>query len=320
MNKRGDYKYGIILSLILGLMVLSLSLFFIFNEYFSGESAEWEACRQSIQVRNVLPDYKVAGFNINSFKDNFPLKCKTSVVNIEKSDVLKNKDGEIKAEDIIANKIAQCWALYDNGDESAFPSKIYKLSSVCMPCARIHLTKEAKDYLIEKNGKVEINIRRGLESQMGDRKYTYNMYLRDSGKKFPALNLAWSGPFDLSGGDFWVSTLDKDTIAPIFRNGLTGEKEEGSVVSILGKDVWKSIELSKVTLPEIYDPNKGDLLINYGIITSSEEGGVGGYIPYLFYFQVGQDFNPFEQVDKNLVDGFLWANVPMCKTWDGIPA
>jgi hypothetical protein len=323
MNKKADYKYGIILSLILGLLVLSLSLFFIFNEYFTGDTADREVCRQSIQVRSVLPEYKVAGFNVNSFKDEFPLKCKTSVVDIDKSDVVPDKDGNIKAETIIADKMMECWALFDNGDTTAFPSKFYKLSSVCVPCARVHLTDEAKDFLIEeqkKGKKTEINIKRGLMTKVEGKNYNHIMYLRDSGKKFPALDLASSREFDLEGDEFWISISDEDKLDAIFRNRLTGEKEEGINVTLGRGKIYNSLSVNKVVLPEVMDPTKDDLLINYGIITSSEKGGVGGYIPFLFYFQVGQDFNPFDEVDKDIVDGPLWINVPMCKTWDGILA
>ncbi|MDH3353523.1 MAG: hypothetical protein OEL87_03680, partial [Nanoarchaeota archaeon] len=89
INKRGGYKYSIILSLILGLMVLSLSMYFIFNEYFTSDDVGWEVCRQSIQIREMLPEYHEAWTTLTpvNFKKNFPLKCKTMVVDIEKEDI-----------------------------------------------------------------------------------------------------------------------------------------------------------------------------------------------------------------------------------------
>jgi hypothetical protein len=48
MDKKGDYKWGIILSLIMVLLIIGMGMFFLFNEYFTGKGADWEKCRQSI--------------------------------------------------------------------------------------------------------------------------------------------------------------------------------------------------------------------------------------------------------------------------------
>ena len=308
-NKKGDYKYGIILSLILGVMVLSLSLYFIFQELWSDDELDWEICRQSIQIRALLPEPGKFGFKV-SFKDDYPLKCKTQIVNIEKSDVKNIKD----AQKIIAETMARCWALYDKGDLNAFPSDIYGLSSICVPCARIHLTEDAKEYLKEKK-RTGINIRNSLMNLKMTKDYSYYEYLNNSGKKFPAFNIASSRGFDLSGDNF---DIDKSGKFPaIFKNKLTGGVEDGTFI----KSVWNNVDISRVSLPMIFNLEDGDLLINYGVITSSKKGGAGDYLPYLFYFQTNQkNPNPFNEVNVRLVDGQFLKNVGFCEQWEGIPA
>ena len=274
MNKKGDYKWGIMLSLILGLMVLSLSLYFIFNELWTGDEEARQICRQSIQLRNLLPESKYMGFNLKSFKSEYPLKCKTHVVEIDESDV---RDIE-RAEKIIAENIVECWALYDKGDASAFPSDFYSVASTCVPCARIHLTNEAKEYMNQNS--VEINIRDSLDLQM-NKGFSYRTYLKNAGEKFPAFNPASAREFNLSGDNFKVDISDYKNA--VLLNRLTGGTENRGLEKI--KNVWSPLDVSRVDLPMMFDSSKGDLLIGYGIITSAEKSDIGDYIPYLFYFQ-----------------------------------
>ena len=324
MDKKGDYKWGIILSLILGLMVLSLSLYFIFNELWSGDDIDRQICRQSIQLRATLPDFEVI-----SFKDDYPLKCTTHIVEINKKNIND-------AEKIIAETMAECWALYGKGDENAFPAEVFKSSS-CVPCARIHLTDEAKAAV--DGGK--ISIRQALDLKM-DPKYSYYVYLRDSGKKFSAFDFGNNVSFDLNGDGFEI----KPTVWTLRGANLR---------------LWESVELRNkinggtynakmssvdVSLPEYFDVGKGDLLINYGIVTISDND-FGDYVPYLFYFQT-EDGNPFTEVKKNFVFNIpaaLWdrvsdfftldtftklpstnfqemknTSVSFCEAWEGIPA
>ena len=313
-NKKGDYKYGIILSLILGVMVLSLSLYFIFQELWSDDELDWEICRQSIQIRALLPEATIANFvNVQSFKDDYPLKCKTQVINIEKSDV-KNIEN---AQKIIAETMARCWALYDKGDSVAFPSKWYSVKSTCVPCARIHLTEEVKKYMKDKNI-TGINIRESLMNLKMTKEYSYYEYLNNSGKKFPAFNPALGREFDLEGREFVVDENDQKNAVLV--NRLTGGTENRGWENVK-ENFWSPLEFSKVYLPEVFELEKGDLLINYGIITSSKKGGAGDYIPYLFYFQTNQkEPNPFDEIRKQLVNGFLWHNANFCEQWEGIPA
>ena len=303
INKVGAEKYYIIISLILGLMVLSISLYFIFYEYFTGEDLDYQACRQSILLRANLPEYKVGPLNLRliSFKDDFPLKCKTDVIEIGEDDV-----GE--TEDIIANKMAECWALYGNGDMNAFPSDVYGQKSICVSCARIHLTEEAKKKI--KDEEITLNIREALDLRMDNKDYSYWTYLNNSGKKFPALNPASSGIFKIEGDVFRIDSWGQKSIELL--NRLNGEKIYSS-----------KVEASRTNLPEKFLIDKGDLLINYGVLTSSESSDFGDYIPYLFFFQQGQEEpNPFDEFNKDFFDekGNFWHSVNFCESWEGIPA
>lgn len=320
MNKKGDYKWGIVLSLILGLMVLSLSLYFIFHELWSEEDIDRQICRQSIQLRALLPD---SGYGIDAldFKSDYPLKCKTHVVEISKKDVVL-KGGRMDAERKIAEAMAECWVLYGNGDENAFPAKFFKSSS-CVPCARIHLTDEAKDEL----GSRTINIRDALDLQMREG-YTYYQFLRDSGKKFSAFDFGNGLAFNLSGNGFEV--LNRD-----------GWWKNIELKNKIGGEFTARMRSVNVTLPKFFDVTKGDLLINYGIVTIRDED-FGDYIPYLFYFQT-EDGNPFDEVkhdfifnfwkvpstvlsvlwdipEKGLKETFADRDVGFCEEWEGIPA
>ncbi len=289
MNKKGDYKYGIILSLILGVMVLSLSLYFIFQELWSEDELDWEICRQSIQIRALAPEYTEKWTKITpiSFKNEYPLKCKTIIIEVGKKDI---KD----IDKIIGDTMARCWALFDKGNSIAFPSSWYGSTSACVSCARIHLTEDAKEEL----GKEKINVRVSLDEMM-TKEYSYWTYLNNSGKMFPAFNPESTGEFDFNGDVFKIKSEETKTIWGWFGN----------------------TEISNVYLPKYFDINKGDLLINYGIVVSG-----GAYTPYLFYFQANQKPNPFDEVKKQF---YSWSDVTriieisdanFCEQWEGIPA
>jgi hypothetical protein len=233
------------------------------------------------------------GLDIYSFKEEFPLKCKTMVKTIEKEDVEKKNASE--AERIIAETMAECWALYDKGDSKAFPSEFFKTSS-CVPCARIHLTEEAKEYMRQND--VDISIRNSMDEKMKGQEYTYYNYLMNAGDKFLAFNFGNGMPFNLSGGAFEV--LDETWFwhAAKLTNKIDGSSYDAKMSSV------------NVSLPELFEYGKGDLLINYGIVTVSEEG-FGDYIPYLFYFQTNQENNPFDEAKHGLIfnDNKLIAEV-----------
>lgn len=302
MDKKGDYKWSIVLSLILGLLVLGLSLFFIFNEFWSGDDTDRQICRQSIQVRAVLPEVEEGGITWTSFKDDFPLKCRTMVKVIEMEDV---KDNNAKgAKEIIAETMAECWALYDKGDSKSFPSGVLKTSS-CVPCARIHLTEEAKEYMQHEN--VKLNIRNSLDEKMRGQEYTYYNFLMNAGDKFSAFNFGNGLPFDLYGDSFDIVDAFLDWNTRTLTNKIYGSTYDARMSSV------------NISLPEFFEHTKGDLLINYGIVTV-DEGDFGDYIPYLFYFQTNQESNPFDMVKEDFIEGIISPSASFCESWEGIPA
>jgi hypothetical protein len=312
MDKKGDYKFGIILSLVLGLMVLVIAFSFIFQEGIFGDDG-MEVCRQSIQLRALLPPVTIAKIvNLPEFRDAFPLECKTMVKTISKENI--EKDGGKEAQVIIAESIAECWALYDKGDASAFPSDFYGLRSTCVPCARIHLSEDARAYMEEKN--LKIDIRESLDLQM-DKDFKFYNYLENSGKKFPALNPASSLPvsFNLEGEFFSVNYSDRENVR-LFNRLTGGVKSEGLWDEAL--KVRSNLAMAKVDLPRFFYHDKGDLIISYGIAVSTSDEGIGNYIPYMFYFQSGQNPNPFQETKKDFLDGFLLKGSNFCDGWEGV--
>jgi hypothetical protein len=318
-NKVGDEKYYIIISMILGLLVLTLSLYFIFNEYFTEDDLAWQQCRQSVVLRENLPEAKKLGISPISFKDDFPLKCKTEVVEISKEDLEKKKAGNIIGETLVG-----CWGLFGAGDFDIFPMASYGFDSYCVPCARIHLTEEAREYMAE-NTDVKIDIEESL-NEIGSDKISYRAYLNGMGGQFAPFTFAYARDFDLSSDKFEVK---EDKTTGIFKNRRTGEEEGGWWLLGSGPEV------SKVYLPKYFEHERGDMLIMYGDIKAVDDKGIGTHIPYMFYFQIGQENpDPFKQIEKKAIDAdslktiITSATSPvtnfweptMCNNWDGVPA
>ena len=136
MNKRGQPHYEIIFALVIGLLVLGLGLYYIFQEYFDQDNLSWEGCKQSILIRSGTP--------INGLKMAqeafFDFKCKTQVININFKD-------KAKAEKIIADTMVMCWNTYANG-KSLFAKNTFFDEKACFHCARIHFTENVKDYYL----------------------------------------------------------------------------------------------------------------------------------------------------------------------------
>jgi hypothetical protein len=185
MNKRGSEKYYILISMILGLIILTISLFFIFNEYFTQNELNLETCRQSVVLRNL-------GFEaerpITSFlevtKDMVPLKCKNEVVTLDiiegdktiydsglKAIIIKeeNKETVIETEPlailgtpnskgfegsasgifakIMADKMVRCWNLMGDGEYRIFPTNFADARKDCLICTRIHFSEKFKTFM-----------------------------------------------------------------------------------------------------------------------------------------------------------------------------
>ena len=135
VNKRGDQKYYIIISLILGLVILTISLYWIFQEFFNEDEIDWEVCRQSIILRAGLPAKDLPGLELDA-KDAFPLKCKTEVVTI---DDLSSPD---KVYEVISKAIAEGWYMFGRGKLDFVHRDATEKVTACMAFARIHFDEK----------------------------------------------------------------------------------------------------------------------------------------------------------------------------------
>ena len=226
-NRRGDYKYYLLASLIIGLLVLSISLFFIFKEYFTGDDADWEVCRQSLVLRNAMPEADLK-LMVESGKDVLPVKCKNSVVNINYKDVPR-------AENEIANAIGNCWYLTGRGEYEVFPSSKWAWDigyTPCIVCSRIHISPEVEEYYSKEGNSIQFQI--ALSSNYVDKETSFWNYLNpnQSKKAFMYFN-GWNNsgfsilPFvswDLGGGiSHGIADTVKSFNFPSFFNTSRGD-------------------------------------------------------------------------------------------------
>lgn len=142
--KKADEKYYIIISLILGIIVIGLSIYFIFNEYFTQDEINYETCRQSIILRSNIPD--ITDYDFADLKEKFPLKCQTQVVevnSINQTEVLKQIEGAVR----------QCYYLYGENNLKLYGTNIIDdTESICNICARIHFNNE----IVSKLGRMNV--------------------------------------------------------------------------------------------------------------------------------------------------------------------
>ncbi len=192
VNKVGSEKYYIIISLILGLMVLALGLYFIFAEFFNQDEIDWEVCRQSIILRAGLPNLKELGTDL---KGAFPLKCKTEVVTIDSVE-----PDEVYGE--ISEAIASGWYMFGEGKLDFIHRDYLNNERYCMVFARIHFSSES----IEKfnlalakssypdSDKTQFTLdfySYYLNTKIPDGARTYNQYLPMLGSDEPSPRFVW---------------------------------------------------------------------------------------------------------------------------------
>jgi hypothetical protein len=291
-NKVGDQKYYIIISMILGLIVLTLSLYFIFQEYFTEDELDWQQCRQSVILRANLPELKKGAYTLVSLKDDFPLKCKTEVVEVSKKDYEDDEAGKI-----VGDVLAECWYTFLEGEAQIFPADLAGFESYCVPCARVHFEED-----IASEG-ININLLESLRGNFNDGKYSYLDYLKkgfmvDVWYQTPLLN--WKKVeevFEIKGSTFFVD-----------------DSETGGLLDFLASHLYEKGEIAAVTLPNDIDTSKGDLIV----VVGQSIGSNGGFNSYLLYFQVGQE-EPFEELKKDFMEAGD-NSAPLCKNWDGVPA
>lgn len=157
-NRRGDSKYDVIFSWITGILVMGIVIFWIFNVYFTESAIDWEVCRESLIIRNSMPEEDL-GIMISS-KGLLDLKCKTQVITIDYKDVEK-------AERIIGETISSCWYMVGRGNYKVFPGSSSVFSgkaTPCIMCARIHMDSEVIEFYSEE--KNNISLKRVLNSNL----------------------------------------------------------------------------------------------------------------------------------------------------------
>ena len=130
VNKIGSEKYYIIISLILGLIVLGLGLYFIFNEYFNEDELDWQQCRQSVILRSNLPNLKELRMDL---KGAFPLKCKTEVVTIDSAE-------PEEVYERISKAVTSGWYMFGEGKLDFIHREWLTDNRYCLVFARIHFT------------------------------------------------------------------------------------------------------------------------------------------------------------------------------------
>jgi hypothetical protein len=173
-DKKGAEKYYILISLILGLLLIGIIFSWIFQEYFFGEEImDLQKCKQSIITRSAIPNFKKLGMTFVDFKEEFPLECKTQKIII-------NKKNQEEANKTIADAMAACWALFNQGEVTLYgaPGPTQNVPTNCWTCARIVFDPEVKD--------LEIDVKQMLLEDL-DNKRTYLQYLTYNSQN-PSLN------------------------------------------------------------------------------------------------------------------------------------
>ncbi|MBM3234493.1 hypothetical protein FJZ19_05380 [Candidatus Pacearchaeota archaeon] len=293
--KKGEgTHYGIIFALILGLIVIVISIYFLFYEYFSEEEISKEACRQSVILRASLPQK-----GLISTKDLMPLRCKTEVININYKDVKK-------AQKAFDNALLDCWWLVGNGDFKIFPGELKEYKTNCIICSRIHINSNVRDYYTTN----KIDLRAAVLTKFKNGK-NYWQYL---GEINPNAN-----PWKLvrGGGDkfsviysneaiFWSTLFEVLFSSPVF-----------PVVADYfnyGNEAGASSKGTGVVLPYYFKPEDGDMFIAVSSPASSSPKSS----PALFFFQAQQMNSAMK--DLSGANAILLPDTPLCGTIESVPA
>lgn len=253
LDKRGTGK-NILLAFLIAVPTTAIILFFLSQESQTGNGLSWAQCRQSLLVRNAMPEWNLAGGTIST-KGTLPLKCGTQTINIDYKDAKR-------AESEIAKTISSCWYMVGKGTFRVFPgagSVFGKEDTPCIVCARIHLNENVKKYYTGEN---KIDIKNGLDSSLQGNKRTAWEYLNpDSGNKAFMYFRGWS--------------------------------TEGFSVDVQKEWPWGSIgkDRKAFSFPRYLDPERGDLFVVYsepvkGTFSSDETGkSKRGMEPYMILTQ-----------------------------------
>ena len=261
-GKKGEFRHDVLLSLIIGLIVVAIVFWWIFQEFFTEDDIDYEVCRESLILRSKLPEKDVLA-DVASTKAYLPLKCGTRVVDIDYEDVGK-------AEAVIGNTISECWYMTGKGEYEIFPGSdsVYgDISVPCMACARIHIDKKVRDfYSLDKN---KISIRNALNSQLEGYDFTVWDYLnpKDGVKAFE-----YFGGWRDEGFDVEFSGSDT-LIFGLFNVGSTEFDPKDHEIFYL---------------PSYMDTEKGDLFVMYAEpnkeLGDDEGNRISPYMAILQYY------------------------------------
>lgn len=294
-NKRGDEKYYIIVSLILGIIVLGLALYFIFQEYFTQDAINWESCRQSVYLRNMMPE-KDLGLTTLSGKELYPLKCQTQVINV-------NYKNASKVEEEFRNAILQSWYLVGYGDYKIFASTTWDAQTHCMVTARIHIDPQVSSYY--QVGEHNISILNSLRTKYSGISF-YNFLLSLNPKVYPFFAIKKWGDFKvLSSGYAVDKNLFLQLLFPL--SSYVGLDSYFSSISTVGADP----QGPGVVEPDVIDPSKGDIYIVVSSLAKQDKE----ITPGVFWLQA-KDVNQL----KGSFGSFLWYDMSICDKLDTIPA
>ncbi|MEA3248566.1 MAG: hypothetical protein U9Q73_02560 [Nanoarchaeota archaeon] len=203
MNKKGAIHYELIISLILGLIFLGLSMYFIFIEYWNEDELDWQQCRQSVILRSNLPNLKELGTDL---KGSFPLKCKTEVVTIDSAEPNETYGKISKA-------VASGWYMFGEGKFDFVHRSWLVDNRYCLVFARIHSTADnvqtSNEAVDENSINTDTNKKKFtqgfydyyIETKMPGRKETYNDYLPMLGSNKPSPRFILSSEIDLQEED-----------------------------------------------------------------------------------------------------------------------
>lgn len=170
LGKKGSWKYDFIIVMIIALIVLVIIVFMIYKEYFTQSDVNWQRCRQSIDLRNSIPEV------VGEARSIPPLECKTETVNIN----YKNLD---RAERAVGDALVRCWQLVGEGKASIYPPAAATIQSYCLFCARITFDDSVKEFYkdtYEIDNRIDFQKVLSKEVIINNVKTTYRKYLKMS--------------------------------------------------------------------------------------------------------------------------------------------
>jgi hypothetical protein len=288
IKKRGSLPSEAVVIFLLGFAVLVVIFYLLFNEGITSDELDLETCRQSVIIRNNLPeqDLKVS---VVSFKDDFPLRCINEVITIDYKDTQK-------VEKEFADSLVSCWYLYGNGDFGVFPTSKWSAQSFCNICSRIHINSDVKEFYSKDENKIDFSRALSKEFKGG---YTYYEYLKNVGNEDPFKYVVSGEGFN---GETFEMTLGKTRVSPNF-------------------------DAPGFIFPKSYDVNNGDIIILFENFISADGTINVANLFYFQQFNARHDTKSYTAIDllsnvdrSAFVDnGWFWdGDSSVCSIWDGI--